>query len=355
HALAFPEAVASPAGWNDVLEGLFTRGSLKPLGYTLLYGLAAICYAPALWGADFGIRFVLLQLVVTYATVLLTRRLWDSGIARLDWRWRASVFSAISFCAAAGVVLLTMLFSPLFSQRLAVHICFLGAIGVAAGWIYSACFSLRSSLRQLDAQIVEAENALHEERVRLHTLVRAETRAIARFLHGPVQDALSAAAFRVRAALASEEPAPNLMSEVQGSIRASIDRLPSVSPGVADASEVLTQIAELWRGVAEVTWTFDEGVSEGLANDRATRSSFNELVREACSNAVRHGNATRIEVRAEAEARAILLTVRNTGEPVKAHAGSGLGSRLFEELTLSWRRSATSDGTVVEARLPLIA
>ncbi|MFT4231390.1 MAG: hypothetical protein QM606_01245, partial [Leucobacter sp.] len=29
HALAFPEAVASPAGWNDVLEGLFTRGSLK--------------------------------------------------------------------------------------------------------------------------------------------------------------------------------------------------------------------------------------------------------------------------------------------------------------------------------------
>ena len=292
-------------------------------------------------------------MVITYIVARAARALADLPIPRCPWGTRAPIFTIVSFAAGAGVALLSAPLSPLFAEHLGQRAVLMGAMGVIGATVYSAFISLLTSLRVLDDRLHDAEEALHEERVRVNVRLRAEMRALARFLHGPVQDALSAAAFRIRGALDSDERSAELMAELRASIRASLEQLPDDDLTVADTDDVLTQIACLWQGIAEVEWSFDDGVRESLARHPATRSSFNELVREACSNAVKHGDANLVRVHAALRGREVLLTVHNVGAPIGADTAPGFGTRLFDELTLSWLRLPTADGTQLQARLPL--
>jgi two-component sensor histidine kinase len=82
-----------------------------------------------------------------------------------------------------------------------------------------------------------------------------------------------------------------------------------------------------------------------------------EIIREACQNALRHGHATAIEVSIQAIApnQTIAIGVENTGTPIAPEARRGLGSQLFDDLTLQWTRSATPTGTDFRAVLPVIS
>jgi signal transduction histidine kinase len=93
-------------------------------------------------------------------------------------------------------------------------------------------------------------------------------------------------------------------------------------------------------------------------------------VREACSNAVRHGKASNIDVRVTLSAGGdnLVIVVENDGDAVvsKSHqdtvaaitglipVSGGLGTMLLEELTLSWSLTGAAGLTRLAAVVPII-
>jgi anti-sigma regulatory factor (Ser/Thr protein kinase) len=67
-------------------------------------------------------------------------------------------------------------------------------------------------------------------------------------------------------------------------------------------------------------------------------------LREGISNAIKHGQATEIEVEAKIADKLIELSIVNNGKAPVNKAGKGFGSKLYDELTLDWNLSEMADG-----------
>jgi signal transduction histidine kinase len=79
-------------------------------------------------------------------------------------------------------------------------------------------------------------------------------------------------------------------------------------------------------------------------------------VKEAVSNAVRHGQAKTVTVEIDRETeQSLSLKVSNDGLPIKIRPAAGVGSKLIKELTTKWSLGSNkSTGlTVLAASLPL--
>jgi signal transduction histidine kinase len=85
------------------------------------------------------------------------------------------------------------------------------------------------------------------------------------------------------------------------------------------------------------------------------------IVHEACSNAVRHGAAGRIDVQVVVDAGLVDLRIRDDGvgfDAARAGDGAGLGLQSMRERTARWNgscsiTSAPGQGTTIHARFLL--
>lgn len=354
-ALSAVEPDTPSYGWGAVARGVFESNPVRPLTYTLWLGGAALLTAPMLWGPVKGLQHAALVTALTLLLCSLAALVWKRWAAGLSRGYQAAVYSAMALVCGAVVGCSSALLLHSTASRAVVLIPMLTAVAVLAGWMFAALFSLLDRCAELRVRLRLVESALHRERVRLNALIRAETRALARTLHGPVQDALSVAGFRIRAALDSSAPSEQLLTEVQLSVESALARMPDADREASDAPDVLAQLVELWEGVADVEWTLSPEAQAVLSAHTVTRSSFNELVREACSNAVSHGEAERVEISGRTVDDELELAVFNTGRPVAEDAAPGFGTGLLDELALWWRRRPLGDGTELVVRLPLVA
>jgi two-component sensor histidine kinase len=67
-------------------------------------------------------------------------------------------------------------------------------------------------------------------------------------------------------------------------------------------------------------------------------------LREAVSNAIKHGSANEIEIDAKVSNNLILLSIINNGKPAVNSRGTGFGSKLYSELTHTWKLDKLEDG-----------
>lgn len=337
-AIPMPE-IASP-GWRAMLRALFSENPLRPISFTVWMTVSSLFAAPMLWGPAEGAVFTIMTAISTLAWSAIGAWGWRRLVRTLHWGWQSLYFSVVALCSGLTVGFASESLSPRIAEHGPAFPWILAALSLLGGWLLATLFALLRQNGALTERRRETERHLHRERVRLHSLYRAEMRSLARVLHGPVQDALSVAGFRIRAAIDAEEPPvafAELLAEVERSVDAAAARIETVDRQAADSESVLHQIAELWDGLATVRWRLSDAAREALAAHTATRLGFNELVREACANAIRHGEATEIEIFAH-----------------EVEISPGLGTRLLEELTLAWRREPGADGTVLTARLLLV-
>lgn len=352
--IQLPESAAEPVGWRVVVKDFFGKNTIHPLWFTVWTAASGLLYAPQFWGWQAGLLFVVHMTIVTGISTLLIRFVWDRYFAAQPWQIRATAFSV--FCVVVGglVGFGSAALNPLFTSHVWLNTLVLVVAALLAGWVFTTISSLMQNLTSLNQQLEEMERALHREQVLLNAHLHVEMRALARFLHGPVQDALSVAAFRIRAAIHTDHAPHELVTELRRSIVHAMDAMTDAERSAADAGDVLGQLAELWHGVAEIIWELSPDAAHALAEHEVTRASFNELVRETCSNAVRHAEADRVIITATTSGDELQLLVENSGDPIADHHSPGLGARLFDELTLSWSITPTPRGSRLHARLPLV-
>ena len=99
----------------------------------------------------------------------------------------------------------------------------------------------------------------------------------------------------------------------------------------------------------------DQKTVEILDSAQTTSSIIIEVVREAVSNAIRHGDATKINIEISyVESQAdVHITVANNGRLLPTESTTGIGAKLLTDMTLEWSRENQVEGVVLRAIAPI--
>ena len=170
-------------------------------------------------------------------------------------------------------------------------------------------------------------------------------------IHGTVQASLTAALTRLNAPDADKKTLALAKKDLDRAI-AALSTPPSLDVKFAPA---IKEIVATWQGVCDVNVQIDANTKRIVNNDSRLSMCVNEIVKEAVSNAVRHGDARNAQVSLKLADEGVLdLTVANDGQPPRIGVRKGLGSNLLDELTVDWSLGfdSATDQTILTARLP---
>jgi signal transduction histidine kinase len=218
----------------------------------------------------------------------------------------------------------------------------------------------------------ELEEANHQLRFlshRLFHLQEEERRHLARELHDEVGQALTAAKINLQAAMKETDGAKSkridetatILEKLLGQVRQiSLDLRPSTLDDLGLVPALRSLLDQQGRRASVAVHLSVKDVPENL--DPEIQTTCFRIAQEAITNAVRHANATRIDVELARENGDLRLQVRDNGrgfdvDSKRAHtAGLGLiGMKERAVLVDAQAKiiSSPNNGTTVEVSLPL--
>lgn len=242
-------------------------------------------------------------------------------------------------------------FSSNFQEDILLLLVVLNIIGCVVGFAYSKSYQTDrlEAVRQMtrDNNLLAREVALFDQQM---WIARRNWSFV---VHGTVQSALTAAITRLGTDSEPEQFQVDLaLSDLDRAAKA-LSQTPEIE---LDLSKALQNIASTWDGICQVRINITERATRALDRNSDARICVNEICKEAVSNAVRHGEAKRVDIEIERSGDEILfLTASNDGRPIERSAVPGLGSKMFEELTVDWSLTTNRGAgqTVLEAQVPL--
>lgn len=170
-------------------------------------------------------------------------------------------------------------------------------------------------------------------------------------LHGTVQSALTAAIVRLQSADQDEAVSRQLaLQDIQRAELAVKTQLETPQ----NFERELSELVRVWRGICDVKTKISERAKRVIYKQADVAFCANEILKEAISNAVRHGSATSAVVSIDRELDD-LLTIRvwNNGTTPDAKNRIGIGSEMLNEVCLRWNLSGTRGDVTLLAELPV--
>ena len=113
-------------------------------------------------------------------------------------------------------------------------------------------------------------------------------------------------------------------------------------------SKRLPEIAQSWQGLAEIEYELIPEFSEFHSQSEIT----SQLIEEAVVNAIRHGKASKISIKAISAGSSISVFVRDNGSLQMTKTGNGLGTILLNTFTESWSLEREGDQSLLTFSIP---
>jgi signal transduction histidine kinase len=170
-------------------------------------------------------------------------------------------------------------------------------------------------------------------------------------LHGTVQSALTAAIVRLQSSEHEDSVARQLaLQDIRRAEEAVMSQL-STPPNF---EKELSELVRVWSGICEIKTTISERAKRVLYKQTDVAFCANEILKEAVSNAVRHGSATQVKVTIDREQDDLLtLSVWNNGSEPEEKDKSGIGSEMMNEVCVRWNLGGTRGDVTLLAELPV--
>lgn len=157
-------------------------------------------------------------------------------------------------------------------------------------------------------------------------------RSLAMELHGSVQGTIQAVISRLGK---MAEIDPEQISESVRQIRSALLKIENQDYlGGKSFEELSGELVELWEGAVEIKLELYPEAAQVLRADGALARCAFEVVREATTNAAKHGEATEVAVDLWVSDARLVIKASNNGNPVAT--GAELKSKLFDELCLNY-------------------
>jgi signal transduction histidine kinase len=190
----------------------------------------------------------------------------------------------------------------------------------------------------------EAAREVNEQLELLNSQARRELwlnrRRIATVLHGPVQAALYSSAMRLAQ---SKRPTKKLIQSVNQDLESALEILKFERASSVNLRDVLQQISDVWAGTCDVYFNVSKPAYVATKKDANLSEAAIELIREAVSNAIKHGSASEVDIDVRLGAHLLEISVTNNGEAPVNREGTGFGSKLYSELSHNWQLTKLAD------------
>ena len=320
--------------------------SMRPFVTTLLF---SITYAAA---AQRNLTFKEAEPFNLISTVLIVSyfSLFKWIFSNRKFRLAIGIPIGIALFASAGPLVLYVesFTNILIPTNISIATIFVGIIYGVANLGYTILTSQRSNLiSDLTKTNTDLESTISLLRQR-EWIAR---RQVGYVMHGSLQSSLNAAVLQLGS---SSEPSTTLIESLRNEISQALALVGSDSGQGYLFEQAKIEITRLWAGTIQINWVVDPEVFTQLGKNPATSECLAEVVREAVTNAAKHGSATRIEIAVNVEGPVVKLQVYDNGKSAKAGIIKGLGSELFDDVCSWWQLNfdATS-GTTLIAELML--
>lgn len=193
---------------------------------------------------------------------------------------------------------------------------------------------LDASQRELILRIEE----LRRETSRFEQQLWSARRNWGYVIHGTVQASLTAALMHLQKPEGTDE---DLAKVVRQDIQRAVQALRERPVARADLKSAMAELQETWAGVCDIDWQLSGEARQALVADPDLCFCTKEIVKEAISNAVRHGGATLMSVNLDIESgQALVLEAVNNGRVLDEASESGLGSQIIRDLSYFWSLSS---------------
>lgn len=247
---------------------------------------------------------------------------------------------------------------PLVPFSMTAHIVF----SLLTVWLVNyLVFAKTRAAKDLTAAYVELEHIksrLDDEgqRIRLQ---------LASLLHGPIQGRLALASMTLRQSLADprhgdSEYREQVYEKVQNLLHSVEDEIEQASlANVSERSyaELVSQFEREWAGVILVESSVSPAAQTILNSNSGVEQAAVMVVEEAVMNARKHGRARLVSVSLTVEDRVqgnLVVTVLDDGRGLDSKITPGLGSNVYDRLTVGWSLvQASFGGAILTASIPV--
>ena len=348
--------IASPTSaahvtWREAALQIIDRPPLRPVAAAAFMAGILIIAALGLFGVARGIPLAIVAATCVVVGSTVANRVLGRVLPRLGQRGALVAVLLASLAVGYGTTALSILVVP-EAQQPAIVI----AAGLFVGQVVLLIAIVTTILRQQKAaegELVHSTERLRRELVRRRQLQWVQQRGLSRALHGPVQAAVTSAAIRLDAAVAAGDVDAALLDSTRADLLASIDVLERSDEAEDTLDLAMARISGTWDGICEVTFDIDDASVDRLGHDTIAAAVVFDLMTEAVSNAVRHGEAQLVRVAIGLDGDGLLtLTVADDGRGADRSPMRGLGSSLLDDCTLSWKRESSPEGCALVAMLP---
>lgn len=291
---------------------------------------------------------------LTWPLLSAIRRLWPERLRVLP-AGRAIGLLTLCFIGAFAVPML-ILFAAKQQITVAIGLPISGWLSastalfsVATAWFIATVFIFGRSRRLTEAHLIEVNEQIEHSIARLRQEIWFTRRNLTWVLHGPVQSALVSATIRLQSAsvLGATDRAV-----IWSNIRDAYELLSTTGRADPDFTEFAGELTSLWHGLCEISFNDPGALVERVAADPSATAALIEVVREAVGNAIRHGNATSVDVTIlDQDADLVRLVITDNGSGMADGATPGIGSDLFTSLAFDWSSETSPSGTTITADL----
>ena len=169
-------------------------------------------------------------------------------------------------------------------------------------------------------------------------------------LHGSVQATLHATALQLSKI---DQPSISDLEKVRDAVDKAISRLGQTEYLEGESfSQIIQDIAEVWEDTCEIEYLIQPDAQAVLDQQQSLARSTVEVLREAITNAIKHGKAKNIKVSITKNGQLVDLIVDNDGSEIVT-GQRGLGASVIAELTHSHTLYSSRGGVRFTAAIAL--
>ena len=323
-----------------VIRTAFNETAYSPL-WTILVAVLATAYSK-LW--QFGLAALLDSMVSALV-------IWIFFTLAARWKLYGVWVLPIWFITGLAASLVTAFFSGNLSTDGIPGVLYLSINVVVPAAIVAAIGAFDRNTDLNIAILRELADKVSWEAASLEQRAWVEQQRLARFVHSELQGRLRAFALRldVSGRLPTEEDIQQLRQECE-------EAFPLESKQ-RNFEEFLENNLALWEGVVQIETDVSSEVLAALASDTYASAAAEEIWKEAVVNAVRHGKAKHLYVKAKLERSVsdqLLLDLEFVDDGVgPAETKEGMGSAQLDQLTINHSLVREAEKTRLSATLTI--
>lgn len=337
--------------WRTLLTHLRLKESSRPLTIGVILATLAVNgfvqYIPnvsATW-------LLFLSFAVIAASLGVSRYLLAPLVDSLSPALRVIAVLAVLFLCGfgGGLAVLSLAEDQVVTYSLSINA---GVASALLGSLFGINHAAAKEIEAIELQLNNYEHRLRWTIAALNGQHWLQKKQFARKIHGPIQSEVAAAAIRIERSLSTGEVSESGEEALQN-LRDRLARILADTKGISDVRPVLAEIAETWHGLCQIDFELSLETESALREDSVCVETVLEIVREACSNAIRHGSAEHIRITIEfVEPDLVALVVRNDGSRIEANSRRGVGSAYLDDCTYSHELGTSSEGATLTATVP---